>query len=283
AADPLSLRIANLLVGNPEGAAALEITLSACALRLLRDAVLATAGAEMAVRVDSRAVPAWQPVLARAGQVLELGPADEGARAYLAVRGGLAVPVALGSASTHLAAGFGGVEGRSLCAGDILRVWPVTAPSSRRYGVVEPALRAFLTRADTLRVLPGPHARALGTQALAALSGGTFIVSARSDRTGVRLSGEPVCAGTGTLLTEGVPTGAVQVPPDGQPIVMLADHPATGGYPQLASVIAADLHRLGQLRPGRAVRFDIVDEATAAAALAELERVVAGLSKGGWA
>lgn len=282
-ADPVSLRTANLLVGNPAGAAALEITLSGCTLRLLRDAVLAAVGADVPLRLDGRPVPVWQPVAAGAGGVLEVGAAAEGARTYLAVRGGLAVRLVMGSASTHLGAGFGGVEGRPLRAGDVLRAWPVTAPSLRRFSLVEPALRAALTRAATLRVLPGPQARALGERALQILTEARFSVSARSDRTGVRLTGEPVCTAGGTLLTEGVPAGAVQVPPDGQPIVMLADHPTTGGYPQLASVIAADLHRLGQLRPGRAVRFEVVDEPTAAAALAELEQVVAGLSKGGWA
>lgn len=281
AADPVSLRAANLLVGNPEGAAALEITLSGCTLRLLRDAVVAVAGADVPLRVRGLPAPAWQPVAVRAGGVIEVGAAMEGARTYLSVRGGLAVPPVMGSASTHLAGGFGGVEGRPLRAGDVLRAGPVTGPTSRRSVAIEPALRAFLTRADTLLVLPGPHAGALGERALGVLTGAAFSVSARSDRTGVRLTGDPVGTAAGTLLTEGVPTGAVQVPPDGQPIVMLADHPTTGGYPQLATVIAADLHRLGQLRPGRSVRFEVVDESTAAAALAELARVVAGLAAGG--
>lgn len=281
AADPVSLRAANLLAGNPEGAAALEITLSGCSLRFLRDAVVAVAGADAPLRVGDRPAPRWQPVAVREGEVLELGPTRDGARTYLAVRGGLAVPLMMGSASTHLAGAFGGVDGRGLRAGDLLRAWPVAGASTRRARAVAPALRAFLTRADTLRVLPGPHAGALGERSLAALSGAAFAVSARSDRAGVRLAGDPVGAPAGTLLTEGVPTGAVQVPPDGQPILMLADHPTTGGYPQLATVVAADLHRLGQLRPGRTVRFELVDAPAAAAALAELERVVAGLAGGG--
>lgn len=281
AADPVSLRAANLLVGNPEGAAALEITLAGCTLRFLRDAVVAVSGIDVALRVGGRPVPAWQPLMVRAGEVLEADLGAAGARACLSVRGGFAVPEVMGSASTHLAGGFGGVEGRPLRAGDALRAWPVTACTSRRSGVIDPALRTFLTRADTLRVLPGPHAKALGEKAFGALTGATFSVSARSDRTGVRLEGEPVCRDGGTLLTEGVPTGAVQVPPDGQPILMLADHPTTGGYPQLATVVAADLHRLGQLRPGRTVSFELVDDGSAAAALAELERVVAGLAAGG--
>lgn len=281
AADPVSLRIANLLVGNPEGAPALEITFGGCALRLLRDAVVAATGADAALRAGTLEAPGWQPVAVRAGEVLEMGAAREGARTYLAVRRGLAVPPVMGSASTHLAAGFGGTEGRGLRAGDVLRVTPVPAPSSRRARAVDPAVRAFLTRAGTLRILPGAHVGALGEAALAALTGTPFTVTARSDRTGVRLAGEPVGSTAGACLTEGVPAGAVQVPPDGQPIVMLADHPTTGGYPQLATVIAADLHRVGQLRPGGAVRFELVDGPAAAAALAELERVVAGFAPGG--
>lgn len=278
AADPLSLRIANVLVGNLEGAAGLEITLAGCALRLLRDAVLAVVGAEVSLLADGRRVPAWQPVAMSAGSILELGAATAGARAYLAVRGGLAVPLVMGSASTHLAARFGGIEGRALRRGDVLRAWPVAASSSRRFHLVEPTVRAALTRPDTLRVLPGPHAALLGEKALRALTKTTFLVSARSDRSGVRLVGEAVTGAPSTLLTEGVPSGTVQVPPDGQPILMLVDHPTTGGYPQLAVVIAADLHRLGQLRPGSSVRFTLVDEREAAAALAELEQVVARLA-----
>lgn len=280
AADPVSLRVANLLVGNPPHLAALEITLAGATLRFVRDALVATAGADADLRVDGRVVAGWQPVAVLAGQVLELGEVQGGARTYLAVRGGLAVPAVLGSASTHLAGGFGGVEGRALRAGDVLPFGPPPPPVTRRAGRVSARTRSFLVGTSVLRVLPAAH---LCASELAGLLAATFTVSPRSDRTGVRLAGPRLPATTAALLTEGVPTGAVQLPPDGHPILMLADHPTTGGYLQLATVIAADLHLLGQLRPGNAVRFRLVDRATAAAALVKLDRVVAGFATGGLA
>jgi len=282
AADPVSLRFANLLVGNPQGLAAIEMTLRGCILRFVANAVVALTGAELRGHLDSRALPAWQPVAVRPGQVLELGAMHTGARAYLSVRGGIAVPSALGSASTHIAAGFGGLGGRGLRGGDVLHTGHTPMTSHRRAHVLTAEQREALLAAGSLRVLPGAHAARSGAGALAALTSGTFTVSSRSDRAGVRLAGESVAEATATLLTEGVPIGAVQIPPDGQPIVMLADHPTTGGYPQLATVIAADLHRLGQLRPGQAVRFTLVERPEASRALAELEELLAAWSGGGW-
>lgn len=280
AADPVSLRIANLLLGNPEHLAALEMTLVGATLRFARDAVVATAGAKLHRRLDGRGVPDWQPVAVRAGEVLELGEVQGGARTYLAVRGGIAVPAVLGSASTHLAGGFGGLEGRALRRGDRLHFGPPPPPCTRRAGPVSTRTRTFVSGTAVLRVLPTAH---LCPSDLIALTAAEFTISSRSDRTGVRLDGPRLPTTTGALLTEGVPTGAVQLPPDGHPILMLADHPTTGGYQQLATVIAADIHRLGQLRPGRTVRLELVDSATAAVALAELERVVAGFAAGGQA
>lgn len=281
AADPVSFRFANLQVGNPAGLAAIEMTLRGCILRFVANAVVALTGAELHGHLDGRAFPAWQPVAVRPGQVLELGAMHTGARAYLAARGGIAVPSTLGSASTHITAGFGGLGGRGLRTGDLLHAGHTPPTSRRRARAPTAKQRQALLAVGSLRVLPGAHAAHSGVEALAALTSRTFTVSSRSDRAGVRLVGEPVADATATLLTEGMPTGAVQIPPDGQPIIMLADHPTTGGYPQLATVIAADLHRLGQLRPGQAVRLTLVEPSDASRALAELEELLAAWSAGG--
>lgn len=281
AADAVSLRIGNLLVGNSEAAAGLEMTLVGPTLRFLTPAVVALTGASPAARLDGQALLTWQPVVVQAGQVLEIGPTRQGARTYLALRGGIAVPPVLGSAATHLAAGFGGLAGRPLRSGDTL-AGGLALPQTRRWrGAVDPASTCALLAGDVIRITPGAHARMFPEEALEALTTASWGVSPRSDRTGVRFQGPVLAPGTATLLTEGVPTGAIQVPPDGQPIAMLADHPTTGGYPQLACVIAADLHRLGQLAPGQTVRLALVTEGDAAAALTTLDRHVTTLGGAG--
>ncbi|MCU0292241.1 MAG: 5-oxoprolinase subunit PxpB [Thermoanaerobaculaceae bacterium] len=281
AADAVSLRIGNLLVGNSEAAAGLEMTLVGSTLRFLTPAVVALAGASMAARLDGQTLLTWQPVVVQAGQVLEIGPTRQGARAYLAFRGGIKVPPVLGSAATHLAAGFGGLAGRALRAGETLAGGQAMPQTRRWRGAADPASTRALLAGDVIRITPGVHARVFPEEAFDALTTASWDVNPRSDRTGVRLRGPGLAPGTATLLTEGVPTGAIQVPPDGQPIAMLADHPTTGGYPQLACVIAADLHRLGQLAPGQTVRFALVTEGDAAAALAALDRHVATLGGAG--
>ncbi len=265
AADTLALRVANLLVGNAAGEAALEITLLGPRLRFASCAFVALAGADLGPRLDGRAVPMHAGFEAAAGCELAFDGGARGVRAYLAVAGGLDVPAALGSASTDLRGGFGGVEGRALAAGDRLSI------GSRRGRRVEPredVLRQLLERRQTLRVLRGVHAERFAGAARERLVHEAFAVRTESDRMGVRLAGPPLeLERAMEMLSEGVGPGAIQVPPGGAPIVLGVDHPATGGYPQIAHVIAADLPSLGQLRPRAEVRFEWVDALEARAAL----------------
>lgn len=251
AADAWSARLANRLAGNPDGAALLEMTLAGATLRFTAPATIAlTGGLEGAL--DGLAVPRDTARLLRAGAVLrvESGP---GARGYLAVRGGIDVPLVLGSRSTELRTGFGGYAGRPLRAGDRLPIGRAAGAPMRWTGH-DPA------GGGPIRLTPGPHAEG----PLAALEAGTFTVSPQADRTGVRLE-EPLPAG-GETSSMGLPLGAVQVPPDGRPIVMLVDRPVTGGYLVPAVVARADVGRVAQLRPGDRIRFAPVslDEAHAA-------------------
>ena len=267
AADWWSLAIANLLVGNQPAAAALEATILGPGVRALRTITLGLAGTMPArVRGMSRPVEPGATITLAVGDVLELGPAT-GARGYLAVPGGIDVPLVLGSRSTALGAGFGGLEGRALRAGDRL----VAADPGRALSPVgwpgAPAPEP-VDAAHPLRVVLGPDARDLGA-ALEALTSSSWTVSPTSDRVGLRLEGPPVQRGRALeLATHGVVEGAVQVPPDGRPIVLGVDHQPTGGYPVAAVVITADLPRLGQLAPGAEVRFELTDTATARSALA---------------
>lgn len=260
AADAWSARLANRLVGNPDDAALLEITLAGPTLLLHVAARAAMTGSPFEASVDGVALP---PSAARdlvRGSTLRIGGGD-GARAYLAFGGGIEVEPVLGSPATDLRTGFGGLQGRALRSGDALAV-------GRRVG------RARLWTGTRLhgpiRIVAGPHADRLAPEALTT---NVWTVSQAADRAGVRLDGELLRPGDPEVPSMGLPIGAVQVPPDGRPIVMLADRPVTGGYPVPACVIGADVGRVAQLRPGDALRFVSVspDEAREANRRAEEE------------
>jgi len=264
AADPVSLRIGNLLVGNAESAPALEMTLVGGVFAFRRPALVALTGADMQATLDDETLPPALVVAVAPGQTLRCGPARAGARTYLCVRGGISVPAVLGSASTHLASGLGGHAGRALRAGDTLYIGhePASRPPAR--GATPEHIACTLLRTTVLRITPGRHADRFEPTQRMALVSTAFAVTEASDRMGLRLRGRALAAPAGgRMLTEGVPLGAIQVPQDGQPIIISVEHQTTGGYPQLASVIAADLHRVGQLRPRDVVRFEWVtfDEA----------------------
>lgn len=268
AADPAALVAANRLAGNGDDAAGLEITLSGPCLRFPEGGVAALTGARFSAVRSSGARVRWNETLVLApGETLELGAAEDGCRCWLALAGGLAVEPVLGSRSTFLPGGFGGLCGRPLRAGDVL----VTGGNSGR---------ARLLRGEPpggggpapLRVVAGPQAALFDDSGLAAFFGSAFRVTPASDRRGLRLSGPALPPARSELPSQGVLPGAVQVPPDGQPIILGWDGPVTGGYPVIAGVIAVDWPRLAQLRPGDAVRFATI-EADAARALGE----------GGWA
>jgi len=242
AADALALRAANLLAGNAENAAALEMTLSGPVLEFESAAVIALAGSDFGADL-----PLWAPIEVKAGQVVRFGPTRSGARCYLAVRGGIAGPKAMGSASVHVITGVGG---HPLRKGDTLRIGDdaVRKPRAAR---TPPSIG----RPDgVLRVTPGPQASWFGDDLYCAL----YSVAEESNRMGLRLRGAAIPSPAGHMLTEGVPLGAIQVPPDGQPIVLFVEHQTTGGYPKPANVISADFWRLGQLRPRDEISFERV-------------------------
>lgn len=270
AMDALAVRLANALVGNTPGTAALELTLTGPTLRFAVDTLIAVTGAALAPAVDGQPIPERHAVLVRAGHELSFGGGGAGCRAYLAVAGGIDVPLVLGSRSTNVRGGFGGHDGRPLRAGDTL---PVGAPSAdarqlmrrlvARAGAwtadraqLATALTAAYLQAPALRLLLGAEHDRLTEASQVALFAETFRVGAQSDRMGYRLEG-PTLALTAPMemTSEGVAWGTVQLPPDGHPIVLLADRQTTGGYPVIGHVITADLPAAAQLRPGDRFRF----------------------------
>jgi antagonist of KipI len=306
ACDPLALAAANLLCGNARNAAALEINLLGPELRVLRSSVVAVTGADCDVRLQPSDVEfgPGSALWVEAGTVIAFGAARTGVRAYLAVGGGFDVPRVLGSASTALQGGFGGVEGRPLRTGDTLHAgapqrsgdwWPSEVSRRRWPG---PGASSGVVERDPveLRLLPGPHASLEGGRDWRALVSTTWEVDPHSDRVGVRLRAraadpppQPQSAGArlgaAGILSMPMVWGAVEMPPGGSPICLLADHPTVGGYPVIGVVASVDLPALGQLAPSSAVVFRAVTlaEATAAAehAASELDAAEALLRPSG--
>ncbi len=273
AMDRFAARVANLLVGNAEWAAVLEFTLVGPELEFRSDATIALGGA------DFGGVPRWQPVRLAAGARVKFGPARTGCRGYLAMAGGFDVPVVLGGRGTYLRAAMGGRDGRALREGDVLRRAEAGREVIGKWRIDERILPAY-SAAPTVRVVRGAQAEEFAD----VIGRSDFSVTPKSDRMGVRLAGPAVVRrGGGELMSATVVPGTVQVPPDGQPIILMADAQTIGGYPQIAHVVSADLPLVAQVRPGDRVRFREVtlDEAHRAAharehALALLREGLAG-------
>jgi antagonist of KipI len=274
AADAISLRIGNKLVGNAGGAAGLEMTLLGGTFVFPEGAILALTGSDFGATLDDAPVNLWTSVEAKRGQTLCLGPTRSGGRCYLCVRGGIVVEDFLGSASTHLLSGLGGYEGRALRKGDVLKIGEANG-SYRRRTVSAKALKSLSPR-KVLRVTPGPQGDWFPEAAHEIFYGSTYRVAEESNRMGLRLEGAPISEGSGgKMITEGVSIGAVQVPSGGLPIILFVEQQTTGGYAKIANVISADLSSLGQLRPRDEIRFERVGWETARSLLRELEKLLA--------
>ncbi len=275
AADSVSFRLGNLLVGNPPDAPAVEMTLVGGSFRVESHCTIAITGSDFAPTLDGIMLPLWQSAEVLAGQVLALGGTRGGARCYLCVTGGITVPRVLNSASTHVLTGLGGFQGRGLRSGDILNAFcPEPTPPRARQMARQGVLERLFTPAP-LRVTDGPQIWDFGEDMRSVFFSSDFVVKEDSNRMGLRLGGPGlVRTREGELITEGVSTGAIQIPPDGQPILLFVEHPTTGGYPKIASIISADFHRVGQLRPRDIVRFEHVTHETALATLSEREALL---------
>ena len=255
AADPLALRAGNLLVGNAENAPALEMTLTGGEFAFDGRAVISVTGGDFA-----SSLPPWQPVEIPTGAIVRFGAARSGARCYLSVRGGLDVPLVMGSASVHVMTGVGG---RPLRRGDVLPIGDRAVRRPRKPALGTPAHHGTAC----LRTTAGPQERWFGDELYAA----GYRVKEESNRMGIRLEGPSLPAPAGHMITEGVSLGAVQAPPDGQPIILFVEHQTTGGYPKPANVISADFWQLGQLRPRDEIRFERITMEGALALLREQE------------
>lgn len=274
AMDEVALRVGNILVGNAQDAAALEISFLGPEIRISADVALALTGAEVAAELDGRPAPWYQAFLARAGQTLDIRHCTRGMRAYLAAGGGIDVPIRLGSRSTSLAAGFGGTEGRPLRDGDVLSVGPIVGSPARWAGRSAPGTwRPVFASPETIRVVLGPQDDAFTEVGQRTFLESSYEVTPSSDRMGCRLEGPAIeHAGAADIISDWIPLGGVQVPGNGKPIILLADRQTTGGYTKIATVIGPDIPKLAQLRPGDRVRFQALAIAEAQGVARTLER-----------
>ena len=280
ALDAFALRAANLLAGNDDGAAGLEMTVLGPRVRFCADTWFAIGGADLAPMLDGAPVPTWRRVAAPAGSALSFGGARDGMRAYLAVAGGIDVPKLMGSRSTYVKGEFGGLCGRPLRAGDALH----TLGAPRNGEFAEVTLPPAFTPPEyghehRIRVVLGPQRGAFTDQGVETLLDSEYKVSVQSDRMGYRLDGPAVEHVSGPdIVSDGTSLGAIQVPGNGQPIILLADRGTTGGYAKIATVVSVDIGRIAQALPGDAIRFEAVSVEESHAILAEQEAALRELA-----
>ena len=278
ALDGVSLRLANALVGNAPGTPALEVLLSGPTFEVAADTVrmaLSGTGASLAIGAEKARVEARESVTVPRGEIVEIVVGRQSASCYLAVEGGIAVPMVLGSASTYVRAAFGGLDGRALQSGDVVPL--AVARASKR---AELRLSAPMreTGDQPIRVVLGPQQEYFTAEAVAILLDAEFRISPSADRMGMRLDGSLLELHRGwDIVSDAIVTGAIQVPGSGQPILLLADHQTTGGYPKIATVISADLPVVGRRRPADALRFVAVTVEAAAELCRAAERDLAEL------
>ena len=273
ALDALALRIANLLVGNPEGEAGVEITLMGLKVKALTGVAVAIGGADLRPAINGEPVETWRSYIMKRDDILHLRGPKSGCRAYLTVGGGIASQTVLGSKSTNLSSGFGGYGGRPLRKKDVL--FSNSPQDFLKLGerALPPESTPLYRKDWTLRILFGPQDDDFSEESKNVFLVSQFRVSSHSDRTGIRLSGPVVLRKPGTgesIISEGVVPGTIQIPGDAQPIIILSET-ITGGYRKIATVISADLPWLGQIKPGDQVGFQKVSLQQALRALEEME------------
>jgi len=273
AMDSYSLRLANILVGNAEGEGALEISLMGPSVQMEEDIILAITGGNLSPTIDGKPVPMWRPVYVTKGSILKFGACRAGCRCYLAVAGGYDIPLVMNSASTYLRAGIGGFQGRGLEVGDVLPIKELSEQSLRLLEklVKKIGLDPFIATAwyigsrhipkdpqhVTIRVVEGRQFEYFTAASQKDLLNSPFQVTTQSDRMGYRLSGPTInLVKPLEMISEAVALGTVQVPPDGNPIILLADRQSVGGYPKIAQVATVDVATVAQTKPNGKIWFE---------------------------
>jgi antagonist of KipI len=256
AMDGLSLQLANIAVGNAPNTACIEATLAGPEILFADQTYFCICGAEMQARLNDSPLKNGQPVLAHKNDILKMGFATRGCRAYIAFSGGIDVPLIMESRSTFIAGKMGGYKGRNLIAGDTLSLGQVNGKPLQKDFPDD--LLTGLFSIEPIRILPGPEINFFRSDAIKTLLNGKYTVSPDSNRMGYRLDGAKITTKTNEkeIISSPVPKGCIQVPPNGQPVILMADRQTTGGYPRIAVVATIDHPRLGQLKPGDQLGFE---------------------------
>jgi len=295
--DPLAHRIANFLVGNEENAPTLEITLLGPVLEFYEDTLISLCGGELTPLINGKPVSMWRTIYVKKGSELRFGAPKSGCRVYLAVSGGFSVPTVMGSTSTYISAGIGGFQGRALEAGDHIAVNPPSPQTSNiilrmkkqaknqlfvemEWSVASNIIPSF-KKEQSIRVMRGRQFSLFTSESQKDFLSKSFEVTTQSDRMGYRLKGETLSLEQQTeMLSEAVSFGTIQVPSDGNPIILLADRQTTGGYPKIGQVASVDLSLLAQAKPGDRLSFKEITHEEAQLLLFDRERKIQELKKG---
>jgi len=290
--DEVAARLANIMVGNPEGEAVLELTVIGPSLIFEEDYLISICGADLSAKVDNVSVPLWRPMLVRKGSHLTFGRPKNGCRSYIAVAGGFNIPIVMNSRSTYVRGKIGGMKGRALKKGDLLKAKEIKSLQSQTLvGLLrkkdEPTpfqtvnwtlttnIRANYQKNPIIRMIKGPQFSMFTEASQNSFLTEEYKVTPQSDRMGYRLSGKRLEVSSQlNLLSEAVTMGTIQVPNDGQPIILMSDHQTIGGYPKIGYVISVDLPTLSQVMPGENVRFKEVSLSEAQNLLMQRERMM---------
>ena len=278
--DFYAYRLANYLVGNAEEDAVIEVTMMGFAVEFLQDTVIAVTGGNSTPTVNGRAIGMWETVFVVSGDKLAFQRVKTGCRCYVAIAGGIAVPKVMGSRSTYLRGGFGGYEGRALRNGDVLEI------GKRKNKLEMLRDRSFADQAMeypsaiTLRVVPGPQEEAFTNEGIGDFYSGFYKVTMDSDRMGFRLEGKKIShRNKSEIISDGIAMGAIQIPGQGQPILMMADRQTSGGYPKIGNVVTSDLPKLAQAKPGDTLRFQKITVEEAEEAFGRMEKELIQMKK----
>jgi antagonist of KipI len=280
AMDSFALRVGNLLVGNKQGAAGIEITLMGPELEVLEDTAMAICGADLSPILDGVPIPVWKSFRAKKGQILRFGTPQKCVRAYLTVAGGIDVPVVMGSKSTYMKASIGGVEGRALKKGDTLKKEKSTLPLEKLTGrgLLRTDIPAYASNFKA-KVVLGPNRDLFSEAGIETFLSETYEITTQADRMGYRLSGPKLRhVDSADILSDAIAPGTIQVPSNGEPIILLADRQTTGGYARIAVVISVDIPFIAQMMPGNKLTFEAVTVEEAQRLYVKQERFLKELS-----
>lgn len=285
AMDTLALRIANILVGNPENEATIEVTMYGAKFSFKNDHLIAITGGFLHPVIDGNSAPMWRPILVRKGETLSFQALQSGCRAYIAFAGGLNIPKVMGSKSTYQKAKIGGYQGRALQKGDVITCGEISNTMAKTFmNYLKKTNRPFewsvqyyhfyqFKKSQLIRVLKGSEYDRFTEKSKRTFVNETFTLTPKSDRLGQHFEGKKLqLKEQFELLSEGVTYGTIQVPASGKPIILMADRQTTGGYPKIAQVITVDLPKLAQLQPGNTVQFQFVSMSEAQQLLFEREK-----------